>query len=346
MKISINLDRQKIKDTVIGLAATGGGSGLIPFYPDIIGTILGGLLWWLLRPKQIGWQLVMILGLYLLGFFTSREAEDWWQQNDRRIVIDEMAGIWLALWSFERNPWVFLIGLGLFLFINLVKFYPAFVCQRWGPGWGLMMEKSVVGAYTGVLLSVAALFFTRFPTYEIIFARVAVYGTVLAAAVAAHLYGSVAGGLRVLTISSAAYLFLKLAPSDPLRQLILIAALGLCSVAAVEAVRSQRDRWRPWFEYLFVFWGTWAALWFLPRMSVLYMLAVPIIILFRYLRPLPANYLPPWNPGPFMLAVNLISAAYASAVIQVGVMIFLPEAMVFIKYLALRASWLLIRIIH
>jgi hypothetical protein len=109
---------------------------------------------------------------------------------------------------------------------------------------------------------------------------------------------------------------------------------------------SHLERWRSVFEYLFVFWGAWAALWSLPKIPILYILAVPIISGFRYLRPLPANYLPPWKPGPTILAINLISAAYASAILQVGVMMSIPGAMVFVKYLALKLSGLIISIIH
>lgn len=340
--MEIRINREKIRDTAWGLAATGFYSGFSPVWPGVAGSILGAALWWLVRPRSIGLQFLAVCFIFVLGWFAARAAEDWWGQGDRRIVADEIAGMWLALWSFDRNPWLYAVGLAVFLAIKGVNFYPGLACGRLGRGWGIMGEKAVAGAYAGILISVAALFFGRIPTFDVLYSRLAVYGTVIAAATAAHIYGSVRGGLRVLAISAAFYVFLKLAPANPWNQLALLAAAAAGLLVSVHILRDRLDMLRQVFEYLFLLWGCWAALWFLPRNAPLMIAGALLMSIFRYLRPYPANYLPNWGPGPSMLAVNLIAAVYAGIVLQVMSMMFIPQSMVFVKYAVIS----LLRLFH
>jgi phosphatidylglycerophosphatase A len=340
--MEIRFNKEKIRDTAWGLAASGFYSGFSPVWPGAAGSILGAVLWWLVRPRSISLQFLFVVVIFILGWFAAKKAEDWWGQDDRRIVADEMAGIWLTLWTFDRNPWVFLLGIIFFLIINLIKFYPALICHRFGWGWGVMMEKAAVGAYAGILLSVAALFLTPFPVYQVLFSRLAVYGAVLAAAGAAHLYGSVRGGLRVAAVAAACYAFLRLAPIDPWRQLLVLTAAAGTLLAAAHFLRKRLDSLRQPFEYLFLFWGCWAALWFLPKSVPLMMAGALLMSFFRYLRPYPSNYLPSWGAGSTILTINLVAAVYTGSVLQVASMMFLPERMVFIKYAVIN----LMRLLH
>ena len=65
------------------------------------------------------------------------------------IVIDEVAGQWLALvFAAPDNPWHFFAAFLLFRFFDIIKTWPASWAQDQLPGgWGVMMDDIVAGLY-------------------------------------------------------------------------------------------------------------------------------------------------------------------------------------------------------
>ena len=70
------------------------------------------------------------------------------------VVIDEVAGQWLALvFAAPDNPWHFLAAFFLFRFFDIVKVWPANWAQDHLPGgWGVMMDDIVAGLYAAASL--------------------------------------------------------------------------------------------------------------------------------------------------------------------------------------------------
>jgi phosphatidylglycerophosphatase A len=70
------------------------------------------------------------------------------------VVIDEVAGQWLALvFAAPDNPWHFLAAFLLFRFFDIAKVWPASWAQDHLPGgWGVMMDDIVAGLYAAAAL--------------------------------------------------------------------------------------------------------------------------------------------------------------------------------------------------
>jgi phosphatidylglycerophosphatase A len=331
MPIEIRLNREKIRDNVLGALATGLFSGFSPNFPGLAASLAGAATWWLLASLNNGLQLFLVCLLFALGWYAAREAQGWWGLDDRRIVIGDFAGMWLALATFPRNPWLWLIGLVIYRLVDAVKFYPALHSRELGPGWGVMAEKAVAGAYTGILMTVASLFFSSFPDYGLILARAGVYLTVIAAAAACHVYGSNRGGLAVISIAFSCLLFWLLAPANPWAQLALLLVSAACLAAALRFLAGI-----PWVmaasDYALLAWGCWASLWFLPKAGLIILTGALLMAFFRHIRPYPTNYLPNWGLEASMIMPNAIAAIYSGVLLQVGLMLFGESDRGLIKY--------------
>lgn len=327
----LRIDKEKIRDNALGFIATGAFSGFCPKFPGAAGSLAGAAVWWLAGPLDPRLQFLVVLAALAAGWYAARTAQDWWGQDDRRIVIGDMAGIWLTLATFDRNIGLWIAGFVIFRLVDAVKFYPALHCRWLGPGWGLMAEKAVAGAYAGALLTVASVFFSRFPGPDLLLARLAAYGTVIAAVAFSHLYGSLRGGLGIASIAFGCLLFWIWAPGNPWFQaaILVLAAAGMA--AAIRFTAGE-----PWFltiaDCLLLMWACWLSLWFLPKLPMVVVAGAVLMAVFRHIRPYPTNYLPGWGLEASMIAPNIIAAIYTGAVLQVAVMMFGGGEMVFIRY--------------
>lgn len=338
----MRIDREKARDNLLGAAATGLFTGFSPFFPGLAASLAGAAIWWLIAPRSHWLQYSIVLLVFVGGWQAARAAQDWWGRYDRRIVIGDLAGMWLALATFPRNPWLWLIGLSLYRLVGAVKFYPALHCREMGPGWGHMAEKAVAGAYAGALLTVASVFFSRFPESGLLLARLAAYATVIAAASAVHLQGTSRGGLGVISAALGGLLFWILAPPSPWLQALVLVAGAIAMAAALRYMAG-----RPWVltavESFLLAWAAWLSLWFLPKLPLVVMAGTALTAAFRHLRPYPTNYLPAWGLTSAMLLPNVVAALYAGAVMQVLVLMFGGGKMTFISY-AVTALLRLLRI--
>ncbi len=99
--------------------------------------------------------LLAATGVLLLGVWASTRYCAATQQTDpSEVVIDEVAGQWLALvFASPDNPWHFLAAFLLFRFFDISKIWPASWAQDHLPGgWGVMMDDIVAGLYAAALL--------------------------------------------------------------------------------------------------------------------------------------------------------------------------------------------------
>jgi phosphatidylglycerophosphatase A len=100
-------------------------------------------------------QLLITLGITLIGVRAAGKMEAEWGEDSYRIVIDEVAGMCLTLCGIPvRWPYV-LAGLVLFRFFDIAK--PLYIrrMERIGGGWGVMMDDVLAGLYANLLLQIA-----------------------------------------------------------------------------------------------------------------------------------------------------------------------------------------------
>jgi phosphatidylglycerophosphatase A len=140
------------------LLATGFGSGFVRPAPGTWGTLAALAIWWLLLAGA-GWalQVAALLLVSALGLWLIRRVEErYGVHDDPAIVVDEFAGLWLALLIAPAGVfWV----LGTFLAFRLFD-----IAKPWPVGWadrrvpgalGVMLDDLFAGALAGTVLQLA-----------------------------------------------------------------------------------------------------------------------------------------------------------------------------------------------
>ncbi|MFQ5597488.1 MAG: phosphatidylglycerophosphatase A [Nitrospiria bacterium] len=129
--------------------ATAGGIGYFPVFPGTIGSVLGLLLFVVLRrlPKPI--YVFLLLVLFGLGVYTSTLSEDLFQKKDAsHIIIDEICAMLLVLFFLPSIPLWWIAGLIVFRVFDIKKPPPIRSFEKLPKGWGVMMDDLVAAIYT------------------------------------------------------------------------------------------------------------------------------------------------------------------------------------------------------
>lgn len=139
------------------LAATWFGCGLSPRAPGTVGSLgaipAGALILWLGGPWLL---LAATLGVFVIGLWAAREFERHTGLHDSgAIVIDEVAGMWLAMMFAGLNILMIVAAFLLFRLFDIRK--PSLI--GWAdsklPGaWGVMVDDIFAGLYAGAIIGV------------------------------------------------------------------------------------------------------------------------------------------------------------------------------------------------
>ena len=144
-----------------------GPVGLVPKAPGTAASAVATLAApWLFLPLPVGWRLILLTALFLLGSLTADRAARLMGSSDPScVVIDELVGQWLALLPLSSPVWSntgltglpLLAGFLLFRFFDIFKPGPVRSSEGWLPGgWGIMID-DVVGGLLAMLLLAAGL---------------------------------------------------------------------------------------------------------------------------------------------------------------------------------------------
>lgn len=124
--------------------ATGAGVGYSPLFPGTLGTLWGVGLAWGLRGASGPVHLLGALLLLGVGVVISGEAEQLRGQKDPPcVVIDEIAGFWLA--AFRVPAGITSYALVFLLFRALDIWKPVPQLERLPGGWGIMLDDALAG---------------------------------------------------------------------------------------------------------------------------------------------------------------------------------------------------------
>jgi len=135
--------------------ATGFGVGLVPFAPGTFGSLLGIPLYALAvfpLAESIPATLTIVAGLVAPSCWVAGIADRSFPEHDNgKIVIDEVAGMLLALvWHPPTLLNVATLFL-LFRFFDVVKVWPANrIDRRLGGGAGVVLDDLVSGIYANL----------------------------------------------------------------------------------------------------------------------------------------------------------------------------------------------------
>jgi phosphatidylglycerophosphatase A len=141
-------------DRVALFLATAGGVGYAPAVPGTVGSALAAGLLWLVPFSRVG-LLCFFVAVTIAGAWAAHRAERVLGGKDPSpIVIDEVAGMTLAVLAFPLTLPVLAAGFVLFRLFDVVKPFPARASERLPGGVGVMMDDLVAGLYA---LAVVAL---------------------------------------------------------------------------------------------------------------------------------------------------------------------------------------------
>lgn len=135
--------------------ATGLGSGLIPFMPGTMGTLMALPIWWLLSalPTEL-YTLFVILAICFGVYICHRAAKDMGVHDHGSIVWDEFIGIWITLITLPAYQWQWIvIAVILFRLLDIFKPWPI----RWFDrqikgGMGIMIDDIIAGVTAALIL--------------------------------------------------------------------------------------------------------------------------------------------------------------------------------------------------
>ncbi|MBI4238140.1 MAG: phosphatidylglycerophosphatase A [Deltaproteobacteria bacterium] len=135
--------------------ATGFGSGYAPIAPGTAASAVALLLAWCCRGVTGWWSLLLVLVVIAVAIWSAEVARHAFDnpEDPSTIVVDEIAGIFLAMWG---QPWTWatiLIAFFGFRLLDVFKPWPIRRFERLPGGLGIVADDLAAGAGTWVLVT-------------------------------------------------------------------------------------------------------------------------------------------------------------------------------------------------
>ncbi len=145
------------------LVATWFGLGLSPLAPGTMGS-LGALPFAWVIVDLGGWQslaaaslVAALAGLWVTNALLAMTENSGDDKDPSWIVIDEVAGQWIALLPAALDPVLFAVGFAAFRLFDVWKPWPVNWADRELPGaWGVMIDDLIAGGYAALCVYGAA----------------------------------------------------------------------------------------------------------------------------------------------------------------------------------------------
>ena len=138
----------KIIATVCGIGFIKKGSGTVA-------AIMYCMVWFLLPHFSHVEQIFLLTLILIAGVLSATEVEKIWGKDSYRVVIDEVAGMIIALLFIPREIKYVLAALALFRFFDILKPLGIKKMERLPVGWGVMADDVLAGIYSLVILHLA-----------------------------------------------------------------------------------------------------------------------------------------------------------------------------------------------
>jgi phosphatidylglycerophosphatase A len=138
--------------------ATGFGVGRLPVAPATWASLVVAVLLYYSARLDVVIFAGVILGVIVVGIWAAGEAEKTLGHDAHSIVIDEVAGMLIAVWAVPlgTKPWAVLgIAFVLFRIIDVWKPFPIRQSQRLPGGLGVMVDDILAAALTNLLTRLA-----------------------------------------------------------------------------------------------------------------------------------------------------------------------------------------------
>ena len=135
------------------LLATWFGIGLLRPAPGTWGSLAGVVGWYFLpSAHDLAWLIVPLF--ILLSWYVCAEAGKGNDAGDHSsIVIDEVAGMLVALMFIPHTVFAYFLAFVLFRAFDILKPWPiSWVDKNIKGGWGILFDDLIAGVFAGVIL--------------------------------------------------------------------------------------------------------------------------------------------------------------------------------------------------
>ena len=150
--------------------ATLGGIGLAPYAPGTAGSIFGWILFIILSHYVGTYTFLFLIGVVIILAVTSsgKASKDLVEKDHKSIVIDELAGIWVAMYpvifiastQYERSLYA-ILALIFFRLFDIFKTYPiSYIDKNYKNGLGIVLDDLIAGIYSAIFAISITLYLT------------------------------------------------------------------------------------------------------------------------------------------------------------------------------------------
>jgi phosphatidylglycerophosphatase A len=133
------------KNSLVKLFASGFYSSYSPIVPGTTGTIPCWLIAYFLVAGDQTVVISLAVAFTVLSVWLSFMAEDIYGHDAKKIVIDEWAGMMIALILIPYSLVNYLIAFIAFRGFDAIKIFPANVAEKLPGGWGVTADDIVAG---------------------------------------------------------------------------------------------------------------------------------------------------------------------------------------------------------
>jgi phosphatidylglycerophosphatase A len=140
----------------VGMGRPGPGT-----WGSVAAVLLWGVIAWLFHPTHNGLLLVVFIGIILsiasgipAATISARESA---RHDPQFVVIDEVAGQWIALLGSPADLRHGVIALILFRLLDITKPFPVRKLEKLPEGWGIVFDDVAAGLYALGVVSVLRL---------------------------------------------------------------------------------------------------------------------------------------------------------------------------------------------
>ena len=141
------------------MVGTGFGTGYFPFASGTVGSLVGLLLYLpVAAPGRSVPFFLLLAAVVAVGTWAARICGEIFGEHDSgKIVIDEVAGMLVTLYSFPADPLWLAAGFFTFRFYDIFKPFPIRRIDReWKSAGGVMTDDLLAGVYANLTLHLAA----------------------------------------------------------------------------------------------------------------------------------------------------------------------------------------------
>jgi len=143
-----------MKDILVKTVASGFYSGYLRPFPGTWGTIPAWLIAYYAVRGQTPFLLALAIVTILASVWAAGRAEKIYGHDGRTIVIDEWAGMFVALLFVPCTPGNYIAGFLAFRIFDVVKIPPARQLERLRGGWGVTADDIIAGIQANITIQI------------------------------------------------------------------------------------------------------------------------------------------------------------------------------------------------